>query len=104
NAPSTHQVDHFHELQAGGPDKCCRNLVAIPSRINNCLGKMIRGRTESGTSFGLKAVNVLIAAGTKIASKGCSNTKNTAKCTRQQWKNAYRRAPKQDCENPKSVC
>jgi RHS repeat-associated protein len=106
NAPSTHQVDHFHELQGGGPDKCCRNLVAIPSLINNCLGKMISGRTDqvAKITFGLKAVNAIIAKGTRIGHSGCGDTKNTAKCTKAQWKDAYKRAPKQDCENPKSVC
>ena len=36
------QIDHLHELQAGGPDRCCKNLRAIPKKFNNQLGKQVK--------------------------------------------------------------
>jgi RHS repeat-associated protein len=36
------QIDHMHELQAGGPDRCCKNLRAIPKKFNNQLGKQVK--------------------------------------------------------------
>jgi hypothetical protein len=32
----------MHELQAGGPDRCCKNLRAIPKKFNNQLGKQVK--------------------------------------------------------------
>jgi RHS repeat-associated protein len=36
------QIDHMHELQSGGPDRCCKNLRAIPKKFNNQLGKQVK--------------------------------------------------------------
>ena len=56
------QIDHMHELQAGGADRCCKNLRAIPKKFNNQLGKqvkkMLKGLAEGET---IK----------KISTKGC---------------------------------
>ena len=40
-------IDHMHELQAGGADRCCSNLRAVESGFNGELGsqtsKMLAG-------------------------------------------------------------
>jgi RHS repeat-associated protein len=87
---STHQIDHLHDLQGGGADKCCRNLVSIPSNINNCLGSAIR-RT-------LNSVNKIIPKGTRISIKGCSG----GKCKNKEKQ--FVRPPKQNCRSAKPVC
>ena len=63
-APATHDVDHFVELQTGGADKCCANLVAMPSKLNQ-----VGMKTAIGNM--LKSVNKMIPKGTRIAMKGC---------------------------------
>jgi RHS repeat-associated protein len=37
-------VDHSKEVQQGGSDLCCKNLMAIPARPNRSLGAQIRYR------------------------------------------------------------
>ena len=41
--PSDYHVDHIRELQIGGADLCCSNLMAIPARPNMSSGGQIRG-------------------------------------------------------------
>jgi RHS repeat-associated protein len=40
--PRGRAIDHMHELQAGGPDRCCANLRAVPKKYNGELGKQTR--------------------------------------------------------------
>jgi RHS repeat-associated protein len=35
-------IDHMHELQAGGADRCCNNLRAVGKNYNNDLGKQTK--------------------------------------------------------------
>jgi RHS repeat-associated protein len=45
------QIDHMHELQAGGSDRCCNNLRAVPKNFNNELGrqtKQMLGKVDAG--------------------------------------------------------
>jgi RHS repeat-associated protein len=41
HVPPGWQVDHIQELQVGGADKCCANLMAIPARPNGSCGSQI---------------------------------------------------------------
>ena len=45
--PRGRAIDHMHELQAGGADRCCANLRAVPKKYNGELGsqtrKMLKG-------------------------------------------------------------
>jgi len=87
-----YDIDHFIELQAGGYDKCCANLVAMESSLN---------QTGMRTSIGnmLKDVNKVIPKGTKIAIKGCSAGK---KCKNKN--KVFKRSPKKDCEKAEPIC
>jgi RHS repeat-associated protein len=38
------QVDHSLELQLGGADNCCGNLVAIPGSVNQSFGSQIKNK------------------------------------------------------------
>ena len=88
--PDSHQVDHLHDLQAGGADKCCKNLVAIPKEINNCLGSVVRRM--------LREVGTRCNAGTTISMIGCSG----GKCKNPA--NAYIRPPKRTCADDTPKC
>jgi hypothetical protein len=61
--PRGRQIDHMHELQAGGPDRCCANLRAVPAKFNNALGKQVKSMLK-----GLAPGDVI----GKISMKGCN--------------------------------
>jgi len=42
NPPKGSQVDHILELQLGGSDNCCDNLMAIPRSVNASFGSQIK--------------------------------------------------------------
>jgi RHS repeat-associated protein len=61
--PRGRAIDHMHELQAGGADKCCANLRAVPKKYNGELGKQ--------TKKMLKGIGLDKTIG-KISMKGCN--------------------------------
>ena len=42
NPSSGNQVDHMLELQLGGADYCCDNMMAIPASVNQSFGSQIK--------------------------------------------------------------
>jgi hypothetical protein len=42
NPAAGNHVDHVLELQLGGADNCCANLLAIPGSVNTSFGSQIR--------------------------------------------------------------
>jgi hypothetical protein len=42
NPADGNQVDHVLELQLGGADSCCGNLLAIPATVNQSFGSQIK--------------------------------------------------------------
>jgi uncharacterized protein RhaS with RHS repeats len=46
------QIDHMHELQAAGYDRCCNNLRSVEETYNNELGKVFQNETLLGLNPG----------------------------------------------------
>jgi RHS repeat-associated protein len=61
--PRGRAIDHMHELQAGGPDRCCANLRAVPKKYNGELGSQTRKM--------LKGIGLDKTIG-PISTKGCN--------------------------------
>lgn len=66
NTPKGRQIDHLHEVQAGGPDRCCYNYRAVEAKFNNQLGKQTKKMLKS-----IKP-NQLIG---KVQTSGCESDK-----------------------------
>jgi RHS repeat-associated protein len=90
--PSSYDVDHIVELQAGGFDKCCRNLAAIPRKLN-------QEKLGPATQKALSVVNIGQKI-PKIAMKGCHSN---GKCSKKQKRRIMKRPPKQDCKVQKPI-
>jgi RHS repeat-associated protein len=86
--PKGWQVDHIQELQVGGADKCCGNLMAIPARPNVSCGSQIRNQIKD---FG----GVIVGA--RIAPPGCDQAKN---CKREAVRRGKDRS---SCEEPDPI-
>lgn len=85
-------VDHFHELQAGGPDRCCRNLRAVEEGFNNELGRAMT-KTLKGIDYG-KTIG-------KISMSGCTGK---GECSEEGKKNVAKPPPDADaCEDDKPL-
>jgi RHS repeat-associated protein len=87
--PKGYQVDHVQELQLGGADKCCKNLMAIPARPNGSAGAQIHAWLEAHPNAVVGGISLANPAcnrahecksnptrrGTGKAGKGCEDKK-----------------------------
>ena len=87
--PKGWQVDHIQELQVGGGDLCCKNLMAIPQRPNGSCGSQIYHQLKDYGG---------VVVGCEIAKPGC---KSAHKCKSDGTK---RGTDTTSCDNPNPVC
>jgi RHS repeat-associated protein len=87
--PKGWQVDHIQELQVGGADKCCKNLMAIPQRPNGSCGSQIYHQLKDYGG---------VVVGCEIAKPGC---KSADQCKSDGTK---RGTDTKSCEEPNPVC
>jgi RHS repeat-associated protein len=89
--PKGWQVDHIQELQVGGGDLCCENLMAIPQRPNGSCGSQIYHQVKN---YGGTIVGAIILP------PGC---KDAHKCKSDGTKRGNP-PPGKECEHPNPVC
>ena len=88
--PDGYHVDHVRELQIGGADLCCSNLMAIPGRPNMSSGGQIRARLAQ-----LAPGTLVVGAG---IFPGCTDAHNCNEST--VGVKGKNQAP---CENPDAI-
>lgn len=89
SVPKGYQVDHVQELQLGGADKCCKNLMAIPARPNASAGAQIHAKLEANPNK--------VISGITLKNPACNRAHECKSDPVRRGKDA------KSCEDPKPI-